>query len=61
MKQDITMHSDAELSLIVFNDETLYNMRRNRRNLIQVLTDLYFYNDNQLSELENDLDEDKKE
>jgi len=30
MKQDITMYSDSELSLLVFNDEYLYSMHHKR-------------------------------
>lgn len=60
-KQDLTEFSDAELSLLVFNTECLYNMRRNRRRLLEALNDLYIYTSAQLDELEQDLDADEQE
>ena len=61
MKQDIRNQSDAELSLLVFNDETLYKLRRNRRALRETLRELYTFSAVQLAELYNDLDLDASE
>lgn len=58
MKQDITIHSDNELSLIVFNDEYLYNLRRNERVLIEALSEFFIFNDAQLQTLKDDLQDD---
>jgi hypothetical protein len=60
-KQDLRQHSDSELSLIVFNDEGLYNMRRNKTALLETLNDLFLYNSDQLAELEQDLEDDANE
>ncbi len=57
-KQDITEFSDDELSLIVFNDEGLYRMRRNSQ-LIGYLKDLFIFTDEQLEVLEQDLKDDE--
>ncbi len=61
-KQDITMYSDNELSLIVFNDEYFYN-HRHRRDLIPLLQDMFIFTDAQLRVLEEDLiiDQDKED
>jgi hypothetical protein len=56
-KQDITLYSDNELSLIVFNDEYFYN-HRHRRDLIPMLQDMFIFTDAQLKVLEEDLEED---
>ena len=57
-KQDITMHSDDELSLIVFNDQGLYRMRHNSQ-LIGFLNDHFEFTEEQLEVLEQDIkDED---
>jgi hypothetical protein len=61
MKTDITMHSDEELSLIVFNDETLYNMRYRLKNLLYHVDEMYSYNQDQLDVLIQDIDEDLAE
>lgn len=63
MKYNITEYSDNELSLIVFNDESLYCMRR--RLLLDIelcknsLLDEYFiYTEEQKEQLRIDLEED---
>jgi hypothetical protein len=56
MKTDITMHSENELSLIVFNDEYLYT-RRHSKFLVHTLKDLYKFTDEQMNVLINDLKE----
>lgn len=58
MKQDITIHSDNELSLIVFNDEYLYKLRRNESVLVETLSEFFIFNDEQLETLKNDLQDD---
>lgn len=60
-KQDLREHNTGELSLLVFNDEYLYKMRRNQKLLLETLNDLYIYSSEQLSELESDLADDAKE
>lgn len=60
-KQDITEYSDNELSLIVFNDECFYRMRRNRKALISSLEEFFKFTDEQLEVLNNDLDSDEEE
>lgn len=53
-KQDLTQYSDSELSMVVFNDEYLYNMRH-KPYLKYTLDELFIYTPDQLDELENDL------
>ncbi len=53
-KQDIRHHSENELSLLVFNDEGLYRMRRNSQ-FIGFLNDHFIFTDEQLEILEQDL------
>jgi hypothetical protein len=53
-KIDIAQRSDSELSLIVFNDEGLYRMRKNSQ-FIGLLMDIFIFTDEQLEELEQDL------
>lgn len=60
-KQDLTVYSDDELSLLVFNDEGLYRMRRNKKALIEHLSDIFIFTSDQLNVLETDLNEDLKE
>jgi hypothetical protein len=57
-KQDLTEYSDSELSLLVFNDEGLYRMRKNSQ-FLGLLNDLFIFTDEQLAELEKDLDEEE--
>ena len=56
-KLDITMHSDEELSLLVFNTESLYKLRHSRY-LIDALNDDYDYTDEQLAVLKQDIQDD---
>jgi hypothetical protein len=56
-KQDITLYSDNELSLIVFNDEYFYN-HRHKKDLIPMLQDMFIFTGAQLKVLEEDLAED---
>ena len=57
-KQDITMYSSRELSLIVFNDEFLYNVRH-MKHLKDLLDDSFIYTDEQYEELMEDLKEEE--
>jgi hypothetical protein len=56
---DVTDHSDRELSLIVFNDEYLYSLRR-RSNFIDILRDMFTATDEQWQDLEESLKEDEE-
>jgi hypothetical protein len=56
---DVTDHSDCELSLIVFNDEYLYSLRR-RSNFIDILRDMFTATDEQWQDLEESLKEDEE-
>lgn len=55
MKTDITMYSDNELSLLVFNNESLYRMRKQRDFLI-LIKESYVYTNEQLRVLKHDLE-----
>lgn len=57
-KQDITQYTDQELSLLVFNDESLYNIR-NTEHLQNELDELFIYTPEQLSVLFDDLEDDE--
>jgi len=57
---DITNHSENELSLLVFNDETLYRMRR-KSYFFETLKELFIYTEEQLEVLKNDLQADSEE
>lgn len=57
-RQDLTMHSDDELSLWVFNDEYLYKMRRQWASVVEVLTETFKFNDEQLEVLKKDIEDD---
>lgn len=59
-KQDIREYTDSELSLLVFNDESLYK-QRHRSDFINVIDELFIYRTEQLEELKNDLAEDLTE
>lgn len=59
MKKDIREYSENELSMLVFNDEGLYRMRR-RSYLIEVLRDNFIFTDEQLEVLEKDLREEER-
>ena len=53
-KQDLTEYSDSELSLMVFNDEGLYRMRR-RPGLKELLEEYFVFTEEQWEQLENDI------
>lgn len=57
-KEDLKDYSQDELSLRVFNDETLYKMRHNRRILVDTLTELFDFTNEQETQLNEDLDDD---
>jgi len=56
--EDLTGYSTHELSLRTFNDEGLYNMRHDS-DLLDMLTELFIFTDEQREELERDLLEDQ--
>lgn len=60
-KKNITEYSEDELSLLVMNDEGLYNLRRNHDLLKEVLDSCYVYTPNQMAVLEYDLMSDEEE
>jgi hypothetical protein len=60
MKKDITMYSENELSLMVFNNESLYS-DRNRSDFLEIIKDLFIYTDEQLQVLKDDLTDDRLE
>ena len=53
--QDLTQYGSSELSMWVFNDEYLYDLRHNQDELIGTLDELFVYDDEQLAELLEDL------
>lgn len=53
-KQDITQYGDSELSLLVFNTESLYE-GRHWPGLYEELDSLFLYTSEQLAELNQDL------
>jgi len=56
MKQDITKYNDLELSLMVFNDESLYNMlQSDRKQLLEIIQLNYIYTDDQWANLIHDI------
>lgn len=59
-KQDLTEYSDAELSLNVFNDESLYNQRF-CSDLKELLDEIFIYTEEQWEELQEDLESDLEE
>ena len=59
-KQDLTEYSDRELSLMVYNDETLYKMR-NRHGFIETLREIFIFSESQLDELNQDLEDERNE
>ena len=59
-RQDLRDYSDNELSLLVFNDEGLYNMRH-KRDFIEFINEYFIYTDDQLEVLKADLEDDRKE
>ena len=58
---NITEYSDQELSLMVFNDESLYNARHSIGFIESIINELFIYTDEQLEVLEEDLKEDLEE
>lgn len=60
MKQDLTEFSENELSLLVFNDEYLYK-RRNSRDFLIELDEMFLYTEEQLDALKSDLYEEEQE
>jgi hypothetical protein len=57
-KMDLTQYSENELSMLVFNIEFLYNMRRNIKELKLELDEIYDYTEEQFEILVNDIKED---
>lgn len=55
--KDITKYSDKELSLLIFNDVTLYT-DRHEPGFLHLVSKLYKFTDKQLEVLVNDLHED---
>lgn len=63
-KQDLREYSDAELSLIVFNDEALYHFVRRVHNLHTVrhnLEDMFTFTDEQWKDLVKTIEDDREE
>lgn len=58
MKQDLREYSDNELSLLVFNDETLYKLRRQFLIGTGLLDDMFLYTNEQLETLIEDVKQD---
>lgn len=54
-KVDLTQYSDMELSMQVFNDETLYRMRRRVKDLVALLDEYFIYTNEQMKVLKQDL------
>lgn len=59
--RDLTNYSDQELSLNVFNDEYFYIERHNRPYLMALINEEFIYDQAQMSELIQDLDDDLSE
>jgi len=60
-KQDITMHSDSELSLVVMNDESLYRTFKrlhSRAAVESAASELFTYTEDQFEELITDMVDD---
>ena len=60
MRQSLYRHSDDELSLIVFNDYGLYQIRH-EKSFIRYLSGMYQYTNKQKAVLKADLLSDKLE
>jgi hypothetical protein len=60
-KQDLRQYSENELSLIVFNDETLYRMRKRILYSPDILTEYFIFDPDQLSVLLNNIEQDLNE
>jgi hypothetical protein len=61
MKEDITHYDDQALSLYVFNDEALYNLRRYPNALQEAITNLFHYTSAQHDVLRQDIIDDASE
>ena len=48
MKSDLTDYSEDELSMHVFNDEALYNLRRYPKALYEAIDNLFKYTSEQM-------------
>jgi len=59
-REDLTVYGDSELSLRVFNEEWLYNMRT-YSSFQSILEEYYIFDQAQWDELENDLEIDLAE
>lgn len=59
-QQDISHFSEHELSLLVFNDESLYQLRR-CSDFIELLEELFVFTADQLETLKQDLHDDENE
>jgi hypothetical protein len=60
-KKDISNYSEDELSMIVFNDELLYNLRNDRDNLFLALDETFIFTAEQVEVLVADLEDDANE
>lgn len=58
--QDITKRSEQELSLLVFNTESLYNARHTE-GFLDILEHIYIFTEEQKLKLLEDLVEDREE
>ena len=59
--QDITMYSDNELSLQVFNDEYFYIERHNLDYVLALCYEEFIFTDEQLNVLKQDIKDDLEE
>ncbi len=59
-REDLTEFGESELSLRVFNEEWLYDMRR-YSSFKDILEEYYIFDQAQWDELENDLEIDRGE
>lgn len=55
--ENISMHSNDELSLRVFNDEYFYNEIHHPEYLMALIKEEYVYSDEQMDRLVEDLDD----
>ena len=58
MKEDLTRYTDDELSLRVFNDESLYCLRRYPHALQEAIENLFIFTDAQRDQLRDDITDD---
>ena len=59
--QDLRQYSDDELSMWVFNDESLYRIRHHPQDLGEVLSSCFKYTRAQMAVLNQDLADDELE